>query len=76
MSALTPEEAQEYSRRWQQVRHQETLELRHASLDLKLLQLASLMASRECFPADAQREQAVAAVRERWLKLHHAFAGV
>ena len=76
MSALIPEQAQEYSRRWQQAHHQETRELRQASLDLKLRQLASLMASREYFPADTQREQAVAAIRERWLKLRHSCAGV
>lgn len=75
MTALSPEQAREYSRRWREAGLREDEELREASPDLKLRQLAALVASRDLFPADPLREQDASVTRERWQKLRLAPAG-
>jgi hypothetical protein len=72
---MSPDQAREYSRRWTQVGLQEAAELRTTSPELKLQQLAALLASRNLFPADPLREQEKRATRERWQKLRLALAG-
>ena len=75
MATLNSDQAREYARRWQQARRQETDELRQVTMEVKLQQLSSLMASRDFLSADPLREQSVGAVRERWQRLRRALAG-
>jgi hypothetical protein len=44
-------------------------ELRRTSIETKLLQLTSLMASRDLFAHDSARDKGILEVRERWLRL-------
>lgn len=69
MVAISPEQAQNYLNRWKLVHEWETRELRDAPMDLKIRQLAVLMASRDLFAEDHQREMEVAVVRERWARI-------
>jgi hypothetical protein len=69
MSTITPADAREYCDRWSLVNTQEIEELRRMPMEAKLLQLASLMASRALMPADPRREQQVEEVRRRWARL-------
>ena len=57
------------------VRDFETEELRRRSMETKLQQLASLMASRLVFGPEPDREMEVAVVRERWNRLRQAPRG-
>jgi hypothetical protein len=59
MSAITPEQAMAYLRRWDLVRDAEAFELQRTPMALKLRQLEALMASREAFGDDPQREQEI-----------------
>ena len=72
MKSMTPEQAQQFAERWRQVRGQETDELRRVPIEVKLRQLATLMASRDLLPPDPRREQLVAATRKRWSQLRQA----
>jgi hypothetical protein len=72
MSAITPEQAMAYLRRWDQVRDAEAFELQRTPMALKLRQLEALMASRDAFGDDPQREQEIESVRERWARLRKA----
>ena len=69
MAAITPDEARVFLGRWKLVREQEILELRCTSMETKLKQLSALMASRQIFGMDPDRERDAQAVRERWVKL-------
>jgi hypothetical protein len=76
MSArITPDEAQAYVERWALVQKRETAELRRTSMDTKLRQLSALMASRDLFGTEPDRESSVHAVRERWARLRRALGG-
>ena len=75
MGTLSSDQAREYSRRWQQIGRQETVELRQLGMDVKLRQLSSLIASRDFLPADPLREQSVRATRERWQRLRRTLTG-
>lgn len=75
MAHLNPEQAREYARRWHQATLQEARELRESSPELKLRQLAALVASRDLFPVDPTREQDERATRERWCRLRLALGG-
>ena len=75
MSAITPEQAMAYLRRWDQVRDAEAFELQRTPMALKLRQLEALMASRDAFGDDPQREQEIESVRERWARLRKALGG-
>lgn len=75
MSPLNPDQAREYAHRWQQAGRREAEELREASPELKLRQVAALVASRDLFPADPLRERDGLVVRERWRQLRLVLAG-
>lgn len=69
MASVTPAEAQAYFKRWDLVKEVELAELRRRSMDTKLRQLSALMASRSLFGVDAERENGVQLVRDRWALL-------
>jgi hypothetical protein len=75
MNTMTPEEARAYFKRWELVRDTEAAELRLATMETKLQQLAALMASRHLFGAEPDREAQVHEVRERWTRLRRALGG-
>jgi hypothetical protein len=76
MSArVTPDEARAYLKRWVLVQEREAAELRRTSIDIKLRQLSALMASRDLFGKEPDREPNVHAVRERWARLRRALGG-
>lgn len=75
MADMTPEEARAYFRRWELLREEETRQLLRTSMETKLRQLSSLMASRHLFGVDPDREAGVQAVRERWARLRRAMSG-
>jgi hypothetical protein len=72
MSAITPEQARAYLERWDLVRDAEAVELQGTPMALKFRQLDAMMASRDAFGDDPQREQEIASVRERWTGLRKA----
>jgi hypothetical protein len=72
MAPITPAEARAYCERWAAVAEFEIAELRAAPMESKLQQLSALMASRDLFTADPEREQGVQDVRERWAQLRRA----
>jgi hypothetical protein len=75
MGTVSNEDAQAYLARWQLVREMELAELRRTSMDMKLCQLAALMASRGLFDAHPERELQSQQVRERWARLRQALGG-
>jgi hypothetical protein len=75
MAVITSDEARAYFERWDLVRDAETAELRRTSMDTKLQQLESLMASRLIFGPEPDREQGIEVVRERWNRLRKALGG-
>jgi hypothetical protein len=75
MAAITSDEARAYFERWEQVRALETAELRRTSMDTKLQQLQSLMASRFIFGPEPDREAGIEVVRKRWQCLRQALGG-
>ncbi len=75
MNAMTPEEARAYFKRWELVRDVEAGELRRATMETKFQQLAALMASRNLFGPDRDRESQVLEVRDRWTRLRRALSG-
>jgi hypothetical protein len=72
---VTPEDARAYFKRWELVRDVEAAELRSASMEEKLRQLGSLMASRHLFAPDSDRERQTEIVRQRWVQLRKALGG-
>jgi len=75
MVSITPAEAQAYFKRWDLVKEIELAELRRTSMDTKLRQLSALMASRSLFRADAERENGMQLVRDRWALLWQVLGG-
>jgi len=75
MKAMTPEDARAYFNRWELVRDAEAAELRRATMETKLQQLAALMASRHLFGPEPDREAQVQEVRDRWARLRRALGG-
>jgi hypothetical protein len=73
MSAITPEEARAYLERWDLVGDAEAVELQRTPVATKFRQLEALMASRDAFGIDPQREQDLESVRERWAGLRRTF---
>jgi hypothetical protein len=69
MAAITPEEARAYADRWAAAEAFELEELRRTPMEQKLMQLCALMASRDLFADDPERENGVVEVRERWARL-------
>ena len=64
-----------YIERWAMVRDFKAAELLRTSMEMKLKQLGSLMASRLVFGPEPDREKEVAVVRERWNRLRQALGG-
>jgi hypothetical protein len=75
MAPITPAEALAYFKRWELVKEIELTELRRTSMDTKLCQLSALMASRNLFGVDPEREHGVQLVRDRWARLRQALGG-
>jgi len=75
MPPITSDEARAYFERWAIVRDFETDELRRRSMESKLQQLESLMASRLVFGPERDREEEVAVVRDRWNRLRQPTGG-
>ncbi len=75
MGTITSDEARAYFERWELVREAKADELECTSMDTKLRQLESLMASREVFGPESDREKGIAAVREHWNRLRQALGG-
>jgi hypothetical protein len=69
MSSLTSEQARAYLERWELVRAAEAAQLQSTQMQMKLLQLAALMQSREIFGADPGREADTRKVRELWERI-------
>jgi Fe-S-cluster formation regulator IscX/YfhJ len=72
MGAITPEQARAYLERWDLVREAEAVELQRTPMAIKFRQLDALMASRDAFRDDPQREQEIESVRQRWAGLRKA----
>lgn len=72
MSRITPEEGRAYLERWRLAREAEALGLRRTPLRVKFEQLAALVASRQLFRPDPERDRQAREVRERWLRLRRA----
>jgi hypothetical protein len=75
VATITPEEARAYFRRWELVRDVEARELRRTPMETKLQQLAALMASRQVFGPEPDREAETQVVRERWARLRRTLSG-
>ncbi|HEY6620609.1 MAG TPA: hypothetical protein VIY68_13750 [Steroidobacteraceae bacterium] len=75
MASITPAEAQTYFKRWDLVKEVELAELRRTSMDTKLRTLSALMASRRLFGVDAERENGMQLVRDRWALLWQVLGG-
>ncbi len=75
MVPITPDEAAEYRERWRLLDEIEIINLRRTSPQTKALQLSALMASRHLFRDDAQRDDELRLVRERWALIARALGG-
>jgi hypothetical protein len=75
MRKMTPEEARDYLQRWELLRDVEAAELRRTSPETKLQQLAALMAARDLFGPEPDRDTQILDVRERWARLRRALRG-
>jgi hypothetical protein len=73
MRAITAEQARAYLERWDLARDAEAVELQRTPMAIKFRQLEALMASRDAFRNDPQREQEIESVRERWAGLRRTF---
>jgi hypothetical protein len=58
-----PKQARAYLERWDLVRDAEAAELQRTPMAMKFRQLEALMASRDAFGDDSQREQEIESVR-------------
>ena len=75
MPKMTHEEGRAYLARWRLLRDVEAAELQRTSMDTKLSQLAALVAARDVFGPEADREAQIRDVRERWARLRRALSG-
>lgn len=75
MAKMTPDEARAYLQRWELLREVEAAELRRTSMETKLRQLAALMAARDVFGPEPDRDTEVLVVRERWARIKQALRG-
>jgi len=72
---ISPSDAQALLNRWSMVRDAERDQLQTTPMEIKFRQLASLMESRGLFGNNPKREQEVAEVRARWLRLRQVMGG-
>jgi hypothetical protein len=75
MAGITPDEAQAYLARWRLFRDFEAAELQRTPMETKLRQLAALMASRDLFGPEPDRDTQVRDIRERWVRLRRTLGG-
>jgi len=75
MSSVTPDDARQYLERWKLVEEREIAELRNTPIETKAKQLAALMASRNLFREDPERERGIREVQARWARLRKALGG-
>jgi hypothetical protein len=75
MADITPDDARAWFERWKLMSDAEVEELRRTPMEMKLRQLAALMASRHLFGPEPDREAGVLAVRDRWARLRQALGG-
>jgi hypothetical protein len=75
MSTITPNDACRYLERWKLVEEREIAELRNTPIEIKARQLAALMASRNPFRKDPDRERGTREVQARWARLRKALGG-
>ena len=75
MATISSDDAHAYFYRWELVREARADELQRTSMDTKLQQLESLVASRRVFGPESDREQGISVVRERWQLLRLALGG-
>ncbi len=72
---MTSDEGRAYLQRWALVQAAEDAALRCTPLEVKLRQVSALMASRDLFGVEPEREAGVQTVRERWASLRQALRG-
>ena len=70
---LTKADGRAWLRRWRLVNKQEREELRHTSIEVKLRQLAALMASASELGWDEEHASEELCARERWQRLRRAY---
>jgi hypothetical protein len=75
MAGITPDEARAYLARWRLFRDFEAAELQRTPMETKLRQLAALMASRDLFGPEPDRDTQVRDIRERWVRLRRTLGG-
>ena len=75
MAKITPEQARAYLKRFELVEEVQTAEMRRASMESRFKQLSALMASRQAFGTEVDRERDLQVVRERWARLRQALGG-
>jgi hypothetical protein len=75
MAPITSDQAEAYFYRWELVREARADELQRTSMDTKLQQLESLVASRQVFGPEPDREEGISSVRERWRLLRQVLGG-
>ena len=75
MTSVTPEQARESLNRWKLLGELEIDDLRSASMETKLRQLAVLMASKCLFEDGRKREGYVEELHERWSRIREALRG-
>ena len=75
MAKVTREQARIYAARWALVRDAEATELQLTPMENKFKQLASLVASRDAFGPDPERDEQTREARERWARLRQALGG-
>lgn len=75
MALLTPKQAFDYLDRWKLVREVENDELHKATMETRLRQLSTLVASRHLFEADPNRGRLVDEVRARWTQIRKVMNG-
>ena len=75
MTRISTAEAEAYLARWRLVQEAEVAELRRTSMATKLSQVAALVAARDSFKPDPDRDLQVDEVRERWARVRQASSG-
>jgi hypothetical protein len=75
MGFITPDDARRYLERWKLVEEQEITELRNTPIEVKARQLGALMASRNLFREDPDRERGVREAQARWARFRKAPGG-
>jgi hypothetical protein len=75
MGSVPPEDARQYLERWMLVEEREIIELRNTPIEIKARQLSALMASRNLFREDPERERGIREAQARWARLRKALGG-